>query len=68
MKPNSSRQVLQIARMRKFSCSAALNCRLFAAPKNILVTNDEKYQTCLMFGLHVTIDENAVNVAAGLRN
>jgi hypothetical protein len=27
------------------------------------VTKDEKYQTCLLFGLHVTNDENAVNVA-----
>jgi hypothetical protein len=33
-------------------------CRLLA-----YVKNDEKYQTCLIFGLHVTNDENAVNVA-----
>jgi hypothetical protein len=39
-------------------------CRLPAAPDNFFVTNDEKYQTCLIFGLHVTNDENAVNVAS----
>ena len=38
-------------------------CRLLAAHDNFFVTNDEKYQTCLIFGLHVTNDENAVNVA-----
>ena len=38
-------------------------CRLLAAHENFFVTNDEKYQTCLIFGLHVTNDENAVNVA-----
>jgi hypothetical protein len=38
-------------------------CRLLAAHVNFFVTNDEKYQTCLIFGLHVTNDENAVNVA-----
>ena len=45
-------------------------CRLLAAHENFFVTNDEKYQTCLIFGLHVTNDENAVNVAcvAGLRS
>jgi hypothetical protein len=37
--------------------------RLLAAHENFFVTNDEKYQTCLIFGLHVTNDENAVNVA-----
>ena len=31
--------------------------------REFFVTNDEKYQTCLIFGLHVTNDENAVNVA-----
>jgi hypothetical protein len=31
--------------------------------REFFVTNDEKYQTCLTFGLHVTNDENAVNVA-----
>ena len=37
-------------------------CRLLlAAHENFFVTNDEKYQTCLIFGLHVTNDENAVN-------
>jgi hypothetical protein len=30
--------------------------------REFFVTNDEKYQTCLIFGLHVTNDENAVNV------
>ena len=38
-------------------------CRLVAAHEDFFVTNDEKYQTCLIFGLHVTNDENAVNVA-----
>ena len=38
-------------------------CRLVAAHEDISVTNDEKYQTCLIFGLHVTNDENAVNIA-----
>jgi hypothetical protein len=38
-------------------------CRLLAAHENFFVTNDEKYQTCLIFGLHVTNDQNAVNVA-----
>ena len=38
-------------------------CRLLAANEDFFVTNDEKYQTCLIFGLHVTNDENAVNVA-----
>jgi hypothetical protein len=38
-------------------------CRLLAAHENFFVMNDEKYQTCLIFGLHVTNDENAVNVA-----
>ena len=38
-------------------------CRLLAAHENFFVTNDEKYQTYLIFGLHVTNDENAVNVA-----
>ena len=38
-------------------------CRLLAAHENFFVTNDEKYQTCLIFGLHVTNDVNAVNVA-----
>jgi hypothetical protein len=38
-------------------------CRLLAAHVNFFVTNDEKYQTCLIFGLQVTNDENAVNVA-----
>ena len=38
-------------------------CRLLAAQEKFFVTNDEKYQTCLIFGLHVTNDENAVNVA-----
>ena len=37
-------------------------CRLLAAHENFFVTNDEKYQTCLIFGLPVTSDENAVNV------
>ena len=54
--------ILQVERMRKFSYSGALvvcspHTRIF------FVTNDEKYQTCLIFGLHVTNDENAVNVA-----
>jgi hypothetical protein len=31
--------------------------------REFFVTNDEKYQTCLIFGLHVTNEENAVNVA-----
>ena len=31
--------------------------------REFFVTNDKKYQTCLIFGLHVTNDENAVNVA-----
>ena len=31
--------------------------------REFFVTNDEKYQTCLIFGSHVTNDENAVNVA-----
>ena len=37
--------------------------------REFFVTNDEKYQTCLIFGLHVTNDENAVNIARtrGLR-
>jgi hypothetical protein len=34
-----------------------------AAHEKFFVTNDEKYQKCLIFGLHVTNDENAVNVA-----
>jgi hypothetical protein len=38
-------------------------CRLLAAHEIFFVTNDEKYQTCLIFGLHVTNDENAINVA-----
>ena len=38
-------------------------CRLVAAHEDFFVTNDKKYQTCLIFGLHVTNDENAVNVA-----
>jgi hypothetical protein len=38
-------------------------CHLLAAHENFFVTNDEKYQTGLIFGLHVTNDENAVNVA-----
>ena len=38
-------------------------CRLLAAHENFFVTNDEKYQTCLIFGLYVMNDENAVNVA-----
>jgi hypothetical protein len=38
-------------------------CRLLAAHEKVFVTNDEKYQTCLKFGLHVTNDDNAVNVA-----
>ena len=38
-------------------------CRLLAAHENFFVTNDEKYQTRLIFGLHVTNDENAVKVA-----
>jgi hypothetical protein len=38
-------------------------CRLLAQHENFFVTNDEKYQTCLIFGLHVTNEENAVNVA-----
>jgi hypothetical protein len=42
--------ILQVARMRKFSYS------LLAAHENFFVTNDEKYQTCLIFGLHVTND------------
>ena len=33
-------------------------CRLVAAHEDFFVTNDEKYQTCLIFGLHVTNDEN----------
>jgi hypothetical protein len=37
-------------------------CRLLAAHEHFFVTNDEKYQTCLILGLHVTNDENAVNV------
>ena len=36
--------------------------------REFFVTNDEKYQTCLIFGLHVTNDENAVNVARTRRN
>ena len=48
--------------MRKFSYSGALVV-CSAAHENFFVTNDEKYQTCLIFGLHVTNDENAVNVA-----
>ena len=32
-------------------------CRLLAAHENFFVTNDKKYQTCLIFGLHVTNDE-----------
>jgi hypothetical protein len=38
-------------------------CRLLAAHGNFFVTNDEKYQTSFILGLHVTNDENAVNVA-----
>ena len=38
-------------------------CRLVAAHEDFFVTNEEKYQTCLIFGLHVTNDENAVNAA-----
>ena len=38
-------------------------CRLVAAHEDFFVANDEKYQTCLIFGLHVANDENAVNVA-----
>jgi hypothetical protein len=30
---------------------------------SFLWTNDKKYQTCLIFGLHVMNDENSVNVA-----
>ena len=37
-------------------------CRLLAAHENFFVVNDEKYQTCLIFGLHVTNDENAVKM------
>jgi hypothetical protein len=43
-------------------------CRLLAAHENFFGTNDEKYQTRLIFGLHVTNDENAVNVARTRRN
>jgi hypothetical protein len=49
--------ILQVARMCKFSYSGAL---VVCSPHT---TNNEKYQTCLIFGLHVTNDENAVNVA-----
>jgi hypothetical protein len=53
--------ILPVARLRKYSYSRA--CRLLAAHEHFFVTNDEKYQTCLIFGLHVTNDKNAVNVA-----
>ena len=43
-------------------------CRLVAAHEDFFVTNDEKYQTCLIFGLHVTNDENAINVARTREN
>jgi hypothetical protein len=53
--------ILQVARMRKFSYSGAL---LVCSPHTRIFCHDydEKYQTCLI-GLHVTNDENAVNVA-----
>ena len=52
--------ILQVARMRMRS---KRTCSLLATNESFSVTNDENYQTCLIFGLRVTNDENAVSVA-----
>ena len=51
--------ILQVARMRMWF---KRTCSLLATNESFSVTNDENYQTCLIFALHVTNDENAVSV------
>ena len=49
--------ILQVARMRMFSRSKR-TCSLLATNESFSVTNDENYQTCLIFGLRVTNGES----------